>query len=76
MAKEKSIQNASVTLTDGFDAGMHDAMARIKELNLKSTLVSEISDEMWATWDASNEDALVVDTSANEDSNEEDLLAA
>lgn len=76
MANEKDMQNASVTLTDGFHAGIQDAMKRIESLNLKSTLVSEITDEMWATWDASNEDALMIDSSFGVSVDEEDLLAA
>lgn len=74
--EEKDMQTASVTLTDGFHAGIQDAVARIESLNLTSTLVAEISDEMWASWDASNEDALVVDSSFEANADEEDLLAA
>jgi hypothetical protein len=54
----------SVNLTDALQNGLEAAMERVKKLNLDpcATLVDKISKEDWASWDASNENALVVDS--------------
>lgn len=54
----------SVELSDALKAGFHDAMERISSLNLDpaNTLVDQISEEKWSTWDASKEFAVVADS--------------
>lgn len=54
----------SVELTDALRTGFLDAMERVKSLDLNpcATLVDQISNDDWASWDASNEVALVVDS--------------
>jgi len=54
---------SSVELTDSLQAGFGAAMERVEELNLDpcATLVDAISIAEWASWDACEENALVVD---------------
>lgn len=54
----------SVELADALHAGFHAAMERVEALNLDpcSTLVDAISQDAWASWDASSECALVLDS--------------
>lgn len=56
--------NATVELGDALHAGFKDAMARVAELGLdpQGTLVDSISQEVWDSWDASNENPTVKDT--------------
>lgn len=54
----------SVELADALHAGFHAAMERVTALDLDpcDTLVDAISQKEWDAWDASAENALVVDT--------------
>ncbi|RVK59164.1 hypothetical protein CN126_14485 [Sinorhizobium meliloti] len=63
----------SVNLTDALHAGFDAAMERVKVLNLDpcATLIDQISKEEWASWDASNENALVIDQDKLDDSDDD-----
>ena len=56
-------ENASATLADSMQLGFTHAMERVAEVNLNplSTLVDQVSQSDWESWDASNEIANVVD---------------
>jgi len=64
MAEDKEKQVATVKMSNPFQEGIDDAMKRIESLPVEGTLVSAIPKAMWDSWDASNEDALVADNTA------------
>ncbi len=57
----------SVETTDLMTKAIQDAMTRIKEVKASKNLVDQISKEEWLKWDASDEMALVSDSSGLED---------
>lgn len=64
MAEDKEKQLAAVKMSNPFQEGIDDAMKRIDSLPVEGTLVSAIPEAMWDSWDASDEDALVADDTA------------
>jgi hypothetical protein len=56
-------KEASVALNDALQSGVHDAMDRVAKLKLDpcKTLVDQIANDTWNSWDESDENAKVCD---------------
>lgn len=54
-------------VSEEFIKGIAAAKDRIKEVNSKSTLIYEIPDDEWEDWNSECEDALVTDSSFEDD---------